>query len=154
MTIHSVPEVEVERQELADYAILLAESTLVLSALASAPTLEARAEELADLRAVHAEGAHFTAHTPASTSLRQMFDAVVRIGADLSLQTHTATHTLWQVNGIQRVAQALAVALDEPDSRDPLHRLNQELHDLDPQCAAALDMSDALSEAARITQGL
>lgn len=141
----------VEREALADYAILLAEGAVVLSALATARTPAARAEDLADLRAVHAEGENFPHATPTSNILRGIFDCLEHAGEDLALQTETQPDTLQRVLGVQRLAQDLAFALDEAGEGHGLDRLNQDLRTLDPTVGPALDLEAAVALAKEVT---
>ena len=142
----SAQQLQAQQEELADFAILLAEATVVLSALSIA-TPPARAEELAELRAVHAEGEEFSGSGPLAESLHRLFDAVLVIGADLALVPETPLDRRWRVVGLQRIASALAAAFDEP-APDALARVNHELHTLDPNLPPASDLPQAVAAAA------
>jgi hypothetical protein len=145
VTLH----IDVHHEALADYSLLIAEATAVLSALAAAQTAAERADELTELRAIHAEGGEFRAATPLASSLRRLFDGLMGLGESLATAQDVDAAQQARAHALQRLTQALAAALDEPAAAGPaLDHVNQELHALDPGLVGALDLEAAAAAAA------
>jgi hypothetical protein len=145
MTVHRV----VEHEALADYSLLMSEAAVVLSALAAAETPGERIEELADLHAIHAEGADFRAVTPLAVCVQRMFGRLIALGESLAAAPVVSSQALARAHAWQRLAQALAAALDDPSPSSPgLEHVNQELRALDPALTCALELRAAACAAA------
>jgi hypothetical protein len=145
MTVH---DVDLEREALADYSILMAEATVVLCALAHAAPGPTREEDLADLQAIHAERDDFTATHPLARSLRRLFDETVRAGGVLASSGQISPTTADQMESLKRLTRTIALALDEHGVDPPLDHVNRDLRLLDPECAGALSLEAAVNAAA------